>query len=63
MGRVRELPKFEKSGSGMSGIEKTWVRSGIFGFGNFQTHHYFILRGITVNMLLENGEENGSHTR
>ena len=38
-GRVREFPKFEKSGSGMSGIEKTRVRAGIFGFGNSRTHH------------------------
>ena len=39
-GRVREFPKFEKSGSGLSGIEKTRVRAGIFGFGNSRTHHY-----------------------
>ena len=38
-GRVREFPKFEKSGSGLSGIEKTRVWAGIFGFGNSQTHH------------------------
>ena len=39
-GRVREFPTFERSGSGLLGIEKTRVWVGIFGFGNSRTHHY-----------------------
>ena len=38
-GRVREFPKFERSCSGLSGIEKTRVMAGIFWFGNSRTHH------------------------
>ena len=32
--RGREFPKFEKSGSSLSGIEKCRGRAGIFEFGN-----------------------------
>ena len=37
-GRVRVYPNFQMSGSGMSGIEKSWVLAGIFGFGYTWTH-------------------------
>ena len=38
--RVRVYPNSWMSGSGMSGIEKSRVRSGNFGFGYTRTHHY-----------------------
>jgi len=39
LGRVRVYPTFEITGSGMSGIEKSRVQAGIFGFGYTRTHH------------------------